>query len=97
MYRFPTAATRGALTYTIESEQCYYKVEGWSSYSSEYSAITRCYNSSDGSDYSVTTVVTVVTTVLLQVRCRATHCLTKVANSMAASWDGEDSVTTVLL
>ena len=45
--RFPTPATRAALTHTIENENCFYKV-----------------------------------------RCRATHCLTKVANSMSASWDG---------
>jgi len=52
--RFPTAATRAALTHTIENEQAYYKV-----------------------------------------RCRATHCLTKVANSMAASWDGPPAMLVI--
>jgi len=52
--RFPTAATRAALTHTIENEQSYYKV-----------------------------------------RCRATHCLTKVANSMAASWDGPPAMLVI--
>eukprot|EP00092_Neocalanus_flemingeri_P004145 GFUD01004459.1.p1 GENE.GFUD01004459.1~~GFUD01004459.1.p1 ORF type:complete len:1158 (-),score=326.72 GFUD01004459.1:100-3573(-) len=52
--RFPTAATRAALTHTIENEQAYYKV-----------------------------------------RCKATHCLTKVANSMAASWDGPPAMLVI--
>jgi len=52
--RFPTAATRAALTHTIENEQAYYKV-----------------------------------------RTRATHCLTKVANSMAASWDGPPAMLVI--
>ena len=52
--RFPTAATRAALTHTIENEQAYYKV-----------------------------------------RSRATHCLTKVANSMAASWDGPPAMLVI--
>jgi len=52
--RFPTAATRAALTHTIENEQAYYKV-----------------------------------------RYRATHCLTKVANSMAASWDGPPAMLVI--
>lgn len=45
--RFPSPATRSALTDTIKNEQCFYKV-----------------------------------------RCRATTCLTKVANAMATSWEG---------
>jgi len=52
--RFPTAATRAALTHTIENEQAYFKV-----------------------------------------RCKATHCLTKVANSMAASWDGPPAMLVI--
>jgi len=52
--RFPTAATRAALTHTIENEQCFYKV-----------------------------------------KYRATHCLTKVANSMAASWDGPPAMLVI--
>ena len=52
--RFPTAATRAALTHTIENEAAYYKV-----------------------------------------RCRATHCLTKVANAMAASWDGPPAMLVI--
>jgi len=52
--RFPTPATRGALTHIIENEQAFYKV-----------------------------------------RCKATHCLTKVANSMSASWDGPPAMLVI--
>ena len=52
--RFPTPATRAALTHTIENEHCFYRV-----------------------------------------RCRATHCLTKVANSMSASWDGPPAMLVI--
>ncbi|XP_074031440.1 TATA-box binding protein associated factor 2 [Leptinotarsa decemlineata] len=52
--RYPTPPTRLALTDTIESEQCYYKV-----------------------------------------RCRAAHCLTKVANAMVANWAGPPAMLAI--
>lgn len=52
--RYPTPATRLALTDTIENEQCYYKV-----------------------------------------RCRAAHCLTKVANAMVANWAGPPAMLAI--
>ncbi|XP_048519016.1 transcription initiation factor TFIID subunit 2 [Dendroctonus ponderosae] len=52
--RYPTPATRMALTDTIENEQCYYKV-----------------------------------------RCKAAHCLTKVANAMVANWSGPPAMLTI--
>ena len=30
-----------------------------------------------------------------RVRCMATHCLTKVANAMASSWDGPPAMLTI--
>ncbi|XP_063225105.1 transcription initiation factor TFIID subunit 2 [Bacillus rossius redtenbacheri] len=52
--RYPTPATRLALTDTIENEQAYYKV-----------------------------------------RCRAAHCLTKVANAMVANWAGPPAMLAI--
>ncbi|KAL0273010.1 UNVERIFIED_CONTAM: hypothetical protein PYX00_005790 [Menopon gallinae] len=52
--RYPTPATRLALTDTIENEGTYYKV-----------------------------------------RCKAAHCLTKVANAMVASWAGPPAMLTI--
>ena len=52
--RYPTPATRLALTDIIENEGCYYKV-----------------------------------------RCKAAHCLTKVANAMVASWAGPPAMLTI--
>ncbi|CAH2011710.1 unnamed protein product [Acanthoscelides obtectus] len=52
--RFPTPATRLALTDTIENEQCYHKV-----------------------------------------RCRAAHCLTKVANAMVTNWAGPPAMLAI--
>ncbi|XP_022910061.2 transcription initiation factor TFIID subunit 2 [Onthophagus taurus] len=52
--RYPTPATRLALTDTIENEQCFHKV-----------------------------------------RCRAAHCLTKVANDLVASWAGPPAMLTI--
>lgn len=52
--RYPTPATRLALTDTIENEQSYYKV-----------------------------------------RCRAAHCLTKVANAMVANWAGPPAMLAI--
>ncbi|XP_025837308.1 transcription initiation factor TFIID subunit 2 isoform X2 [Agrilus planipennis] len=52
--RYPTPATRLALTDTIENEQCYYKV-----------------------------------------RCKAAHCLTKVANAMVSNWAGPPAMLAI--
>lgn len=52
--RYPTPATRLALTDIIENEGCYYKV-----------------------------------------RCKAAHCLTKVANAMVANWAGPPAMLTI--
>jgi transcription initiation factor TFIID subunit 2 len=52
--RYPTPATRLALTDTIENEQCYYKI-----------------------------------------RCKAAHCLTKVANAMVANWAGPPAMLAI--
>ncbi|GAB6030287.1 Transcription initiation factor TFIID subunit 2 [Chamberlinius hualienensis] len=52
--KYPTPASRLALTDTIENEQCFYRV-----------------------------------------RCRATHCLTKVANAMESTWTGPPAMTAI--
>lgn len=89
---------RNTLNAVLENEQCFYKVSVL-----VFIVITcvcvkiliicwiKCwcnFSCLKGSDVSMQDNILIVLALLAQVRCRAAHCLTKVANAMVANWNG---------
>ena len=76
--RYPTPATRLALTDTIENEGTYYKV-----------------NIDPPPEFRIFFCPVLIVCFSVKVRCKAAHCLTKVANAMIANWAGPPAMLTI--
>ena len=77
--RYPTPATRLALTDTIENEGTYYKVN----------------IDFPPPEFRIFFCTVLIVCFSVKVRCKAAHCLTKVANAMIANWAGPPAMLTI--